>query len=94
MQKVIERKRYDTEKALLIASDYFWDGHNWERNCRNEYLYKTKKGNFFLYKTTIWEGEVNNIVALGKTEAMDAYEQLLVKKVEWETAFDEETEEA
>lgn len=48
MKKVIEGKRYDTEKATVIAE---WkNGHygNDFRRCK-ETLYVTAKGNFFLH---------------------------------------------
>ncbi|MEG0774375.1 hypothetical protein [Clostridium sp.] len=48
MRKVIERRVYDTETALIIAE--YWNGLG-----RNDFgyfeetLYRTKKGSFFLY---------------------------------------------
>lgn len=42
MKQVISGIKYDTEKAVIIADDCYWDGHNWERNGRNTFLYKTQ----------------------------------------------------
>ena len=38
MTRVVGRKRYDTEAASLLASDCYWDGHNFERSGRNTWL--------------------------------------------------------
>ena len=35
MTRIVDRKRYSTETATLIADDEYWDGHNWERRGRN-----------------------------------------------------------
>jgi len=48
MRKVIEKKVYDTDTALMIAEDWNGLGDNDFRSL-NEELYKTKKGNYFLY---------------------------------------------
>jgi len=44
--EVIGGKRYNTATAKLIASDAYWDGHNWERRGRNTFMLRTKKGNY------------------------------------------------
>jgi len=47
MKRVIDGKHYDTEKAERIGVDGYSDGgdfHYWK-----EELYRTKKGNYFLY---------------------------------------------
>jgi len=36
--RIIGRKRYSVQKATLIASDAYWDGHNFERSGRNTFL--------------------------------------------------------
>jgi len=41
MTKVIDRKRYSTDTATLIASDAYWDGSNFERHGRNAWLWRT-----------------------------------------------------
>lgn len=94
MKQVINGKLYDTEKADLVASDRYWDGHNWDRHGRNVYLYKTKKGNFFLAHTTRWEGERDHIEPLSKEEAKTWYEQLPEQEMGYEDAFGEAPEEA
>ena len=51
MEQIIDGKRYDTETATLVTSDYYWDGSNHDRHGRNTFLYKTSKGNFSLHHT-------------------------------------------
>jgi hypothetical protein len=94
MKKIIIGKLYNTDTATIIASDRYWDGHNWDRNGRNKYLYKTKKYNYFIYYTSRWQGERDDIIALDKTEAKELYEELPEHEVDYEDAFDEEVEEA
>ena len=40
MQQIVNGLKYDTEKAARVASNEYWDGHNWDRDGRNTYLYK------------------------------------------------------
>lgn len=94
MEQIISGKRYDTDTATLLADDKYWDGHNWERMGRNQFLYKSAKGNFFKLNTSHWEGEQDKITPLDKREAMELYEGLRKQHVEYELAFDEQPEEA
>ncbi|NNU78158.1 hypothetical protein [Clostridium estertheticum] len=48
MRRVIEKRVYDTDTALMIAEDWNGLGDNDFRSL-NEELYKTKKGNYFIY---------------------------------------------
>lgn len=94
MKQVINGMRYDTDKAISLASDAFGDGNN-EYNCgRKTQLYKTKKGNYFVVHWTCWQGEHDNIEPVSKKEAMQYYEELHRTHVEWEEAFGESPEEA
>ena len=94
MKAVIDGKLYNTETADTIASDCFWDGHNFERKGRNTYLMKTKKGNYFVVHLKMWQGERDNIEAISKGEAKALYEQLPEVEMEYELAFGEAVEEA
>jgi hypothetical protein len=94
MRQIIDGKLYDTEKSQLLAHDRYWDGSNFERNGRNTYLYKTDKGRFFLYHSTLWQGERNFIEAITKEEAKQYYEQLPEHEIDYEQAFGEPPEEA
>jgi len=94
IKQVIDGKLYNTETATLLASNHVWDGHNWERQGRNRFLYKTKKGNFFLYNTTLWQGEIDYIEAISEASAKQYYEELPETVAEYETAFGIAPEEA
>lgn len=94
MRQIIQGVRYDTEKATLVASDRYWDGHNWERHGRNTYLYKSANGRFFAHNTTLWQGERDSIEALDPERAKELYESLPEQAVEYEKAFGEPPEEA
>lgn len=87
MKEIIDRKLYDTDTADLIASDDYWDGRNTTRHGRNAYLYKTAKGNFFIHRVTHWQGERDSIAPLSKDEAMELYEQLPEKAMDYKEAF-------
>lgn len=87
MRKIIDKKVYDTENAVLIASDRYWDGSNWDRCGRNTYLYKTKRNNYFLHFETNWQGEFDDIVAITEKEAIEQYERLKEKEMEFSEAF-------
>ena len=47
MRKIIEGKRYDTNTAEQIGSDYYSNFGDFQYWC--EELYRTKRGNWFLY---------------------------------------------
>jgi hypothetical protein len=87
MTAVINRKRYSTDTATLLAGNDHWDGHNFERNGRNCFLYCTPKGSYFLLNMTCWEGELDNIEPLCTDEAVSAFEGLSRKRVKFEEAF-------
>ncbi len=105
MKAVIGRIKYDTEKAVLIASNRYWDGSNWIRYGRNIYLWRSPNGRYFSTNITIsgylpmpislWEGERNTLIPLSLEEAIRLYEELPKKEMEFEEAFpDVKVEEA
>jgi hypothetical protein len=94
MKRIINGKLYNTETAIEVASDRYWDGHNWERGGRNTYLFKTRKGNFFRHDVTCWQGERDSIEPLSEGEAKELYEELPEHSLDWEDAFGEVPEEA
>jgi len=85
MTRIIDRKRYSTDTATLIASDAYWDGHNFERHGRNRFLYRTPKSAYFLVTLTQWQGEQDSLGPLTLTEALELYEGPLS---EHETTFE------
>jgi len=74
MEKIINKRRYSTRTATLIASDCYWDGHNCERRGRNHFLYRTPKGNHFLVTQTLWQGEQDQLEPISEEEAIALYE--------------------
>jgi hypothetical protein len=71
----------------VIASDAYWDGHNWERRGRNTYLYRTAKGNYFAQHLTQWQGELDRLEPLTLDEAVNLWESLPEHEVEFGVAF-------
>ena len=94
MRRVVNGMAYDTKRAILIAHDAYWDGNSFSRKGRNTYLYKTTKGNYFIYRTTAWQGEINTIEPISKEDAKKWYEELPVQEIPYEMAFGETPEEA
>ena len=86
--KIIDRKRYSVETSTLIASDAFWDGHNFERHGRNCFLYRTPKGAYFTITLTQWQGERDTLQVVDQDEAIRLYEQDLPEhEVSYSEAF-------
>ena len=77
MTRIVERKKYSTETATLIASDEYWDGSNWERSGRNTFLYRTPGGEYFTVNLTQWQGERNTLTPITQDEAIDLFENSL-----------------
>lgn len=88
MTRIIERRRYSTATATLLAGDDFWDGHNWERSGRNRYLYRTPNGRYFVAHLTQWQGEQDDLRPIDLDEAIELYEgPLTERRVEYVEAF-------
>jgi len=95
MSKVVDGKRYSTETAIVLASDDYFDGYNYERNGRNCFLFQTPHGRYFKVEVSQWQGELNELVPLCEDEAIKLYEDLPKCTCEYETAFpDQKVEEA
>ena len=88
MSAVVGGLRYSVDKATLIASDAYWDGHNWERKGRNCFLYKTEKGRYFTVRLTQWQGEQATLEPISQDAAISLWEgDLSEHEVEYEEAF-------
>jgi hypothetical protein len=88
MTRIVDRKRYSVETAMLIADDRFWDGQNWENGGQNKFLYKTRNGAYFLVTLTKWRGEQDTLVPVGEDEAIWLYENNLPEHyVDYNEAF-------
>jgi len=78
-EHIVNRTRYSVATATLISGNDYWDGHNFERQGRNTFLYKTPKGNFFFVNLTQWQGEQDTIEPATLAEALEAYEEHLTE---------------
>lgn len=87
MKAIIEGRLYDTETATLVAGDDVWGG-------RNKFLYRTKRGRWFLCHYTQWQGEHNRIEPIGVCRAQQSYEDLTCHEITYKQAFGIEPEEA
>ena len=89
MTAIIDRKRYSTKTATLLAGDDYWDGHNYERQGRNTFLYRTPKGAYFQVQLTCWQGERTGITPMSMDEAIAFFESCRQdsRRVSYEEAF-------
>ncbi len=85
--EIIGQKRYSVENSILIADDAYWDGHNYERRGRNKFLYMTANKNYFYFLRTQWEKERDGLYPITKEEALNMWDELPEKHVEFDEAF-------
>jgi hypothetical protein len=86
--RIVGKKRYNVKTATLIASDAYWDGHNWERSGRNTFLYRTPIGAYFTVNLTCWQGEQDTLLPIPLEEAIELYEgDLSEHEVKYSEAF-------
>jgi hypothetical protein len=77
--RIFQRKKYSVRSSTLIASDDYWDGHNWERQGRNRFLYRTPNGAFFLVTLTRWQNEQDSLKPVTQDEAITLFETTLTE---------------
>ena len=82
MQEIIDRCRYDTDTATLLADNCYWDGSNFERSGRNTFLFRAPGGAYFAQHLTQWQGEQDSLEVLDPDAAYELYESLSEKAVE------------
>ena len=87
MTEILNRKRYSTDTATLIAGNDHWDGHNYERHGRQTFLYRTPRGGYFAVHLTQWQGERDRIEPLIVDEAVTLWEALTERRVDFSEAF-------
>jgi len=86
--RVVNRRRYSVASSTLLASDAYWDGHNWERRGRNSFLYRTPKGAYFTVNLTQWQGEQDSLEPCSEDTAIELYEGALSEhELSYEDAF-------
>lgn len=77
MTRIVNRKKYSTKTATLLAGDDYWDGHNHERRGRNTFLYRTPNGAYFTVTVTMWQGEQDTLEPVSLEDAIALYEESL-----------------
>ena len=88
MTRIVERKRYSTKTATLLASDRYWDGSNWARHGRNTWLFRTPNGAYFTVTETAWQGEQDTLSPITQDEAIELYEGSLTEhELDYAEAF-------
>ena len=87
MRAVFGKLVYDTGKSVVIASDAFHDGKNWERRGTNTYLYRTKHGRYFKQFLTRNENQEPFLEPLSLEDAITLYYKLGQKEKPFEDAF-------
>jgi hypothetical protein len=74
--------------ATLLASDFYWDGHNYERHGRNTFLYRTPKGAYFTVTLSRWQGEQDRLEVVAFDDAVALYEgRLSAHAADYAVAF-------
>ena len=87
-ERIVNRKKYSTKTATLIAGNDYWDGNNWERSGRQCFLYRTPHGAYFTVNLTCWQGEQDTLTPISQAEAIDLYEGPLSEhRVEYGESF-------
>ena len=94
MKRTINGQRYTVATSTLLASNEYWDGHNFERDGRNTFLYRTSGGAYYRVDLSMWQGERNTVEPLSREEAMALWETLPEHHESYEIAFDAVVEEA
>jgi|ERR1700690_4258720 len=86
--RIVNKKRYSVKSATLIASDCYWDGHNFERNGTNTWLYKTAKGAYFTVTLSQWQGAQDTLEPVSQAQAIEMFEDYLSEhEVSYKEAF-------
>jgi len=87
MTLVVAGKRYRTDTATLLAHDEYWNGHAYEQDDHNTFLFRTPNGSFFAQYQTLLPVITGKIVPLDRDEAMSLYHSLYKKEVPFAVAF-------
>jgi hypothetical protein len=87
MTRVVGGRRYRTDTATLLAHDEYWNGHAYEQDGRNTFLFRTPNGSFFAQHQTLLPIVTGEIVPLDENEAMSLYHSLYRKEIPFGVAF-------
>ena len=92
MTAFIAGKRYSTDKAKVIAHDAFWDGQSEERDGRNQFLFKSEDGTYFVqYRTSssdCFQPAHDWVQPITQMDAVMLYWELPERPIEYKDAFE------
>ncbi len=90
--RIVNKKRYSVKTATLLAGNDYWDGHNFERNGTNTWLYRTPRGAYFTVNFSQWQGERDTLKPISQEEAIEMFETYLSEHcVSYAVAFPDVT---
>jgi hypothetical protein len=78
VKEIVDGRLYSTDSAELLAFDL--------RN--DKFLYRTKKGDFFLHYSTLWQDEQEYIEPIDEIEAKIWYEKFPEHEIKFEEVFE------
>ena len=91
MTAFIGGKRYSTDKSTLLAHDAYWDGKSEDRDGKNEFLFRTEKGDYFVQHrvntASCFDAAHDWVEPVTETDAVMLYWELPERPVEFERAF-------
>jgi hypothetical protein len=87
MAIVVEGRIYNTLQATLLAEDASWEGHDLEHPGHRTYLFRSPRGDYFAEHRSAWHVEYDWLEPLSWLDAIRLYEELPVRKVDFEEAF-------
>ena len=87
MSAIINRKRYSTKNATLLASENGWNIHDTARDRHCRHLYRTNKGSYFVQYLSAYENEQSYLQPVSFDEALQLYGQASKRYVKLEDAF-------
>jgi len=88
MTEIINGLRYSTKTAVLLADDDLPNGKGIRGDGSYQFLYRTKKGRYFLVNFFENRRELNMLEAVNQEDhARALYEGMPIKRVPYEEAF-------
>ncbi len=94
VNRIIAGKLYNTATADMVAHGFLVGGSEDDPLGRIQILYKTKRGDFFIFYESRWEDEIDCIEAVSEDEAHAFYGSLILQAMDYDEAFGFEPGEA
>jgi len=92
--RLSDGKLYNTKTADVVAHGYYCDGSKQDHFGRRQILYKTRKGDFFIFYESMWEDEVDSVEVVSIDQAQALYWSLIFQAMDYYDAFGCEPEES